>query len=201
MTDQNEDEQTGGLLTPPQRAYLRGEAEIDPDSTHERVTRSRIRDRIHAGLSTDFALLSESLREDDREQVLEEFSIDVTHSLIEMVAWIHQAAEKTGLDSEQILEEGIERGETRMGNEDITVEVDIELQSGVEWLQERFEAGDPTLSGAELARLQRETSIDSDAIGAYYGKALEEESDSAMVATNTFDKMNQHNDPEEDGSQ
>lgn len=192
MSDPDETEQTGGLLTPPQRAYLRGEKDIDPDSTHERVTRSRIRDRLHAGLSTDFAVLSGALRDDDREQVLEKLGVDVTHSLIEMVAWVHQAAETTGLDSEKILEEGIERGESRLGNEDVTTEVKLELHSGVKRLRERFEAGDPTLSGSELARLQRETSLDSNAIGEYYGEALEQ--DSSMVTTNILEGKGQSDD-------
>lgn len=195
MSDSDGNDQTGGLLTPPQREYLRGEADIDPDSTHERVTRSRIRDRLRAGLSTDFALLGESLREDDREQVLENLGVDVTHSLVEMVSWIHQAAETTGLDSERIFEEGIERGESRLGNEEITAEVEIELHAGVKRLQERFESGDPTLTGSELARLKRETAISSDDLGNYYGTTLNED-ESAMVSTgiheDVTDRDNDH---------
>lgn len=189
MTESDQDDQTGGLLTPPQREYLRGDSDIKSESTHERVTRSRLRDRIYATLSIDFALLGKSLRKDDREQVLDQLDVDVTPSLIEMVAWIHQAAETLGLDSKRVLEEGIERGEARLGNEDVTVEVEIEFHSGVEHLQERFESGDPTLTGSELARLQLETSIGVDEIGEYYGKTLEQGDDSERVSTGIVEEM------------
>lgn len=190
---------SGGLLTPSQRDYLRGQADVEEDSTRERMTRSRIRDRVQAAFRIDIPLLAEKLRDSDRDQILDNFNAEVTESLIELVAWVHQSAEAIGLHSERILEAGIERGETRLGNETTTVDVEIETHSGIEKLKARFEVGDPTLTGHELARLQRESAIDTDTIGEYYGQALGNDSEAPMVSTSTPESMVDTNNSQEDG--
>jgi len=196
--DSEESDQSGGLLTPPQREYLRGRADIESDSTHERVTRSRIRDRLHAAFTLDFELLGESLRADDRDQVLEDLDVGVAEGLIEMVAWVHQVADSVGLESERVLQEGLERGETRLGNGDITVEVEMEMYQGLERLQDRFEAGDPTLTGTELARLQLEEAINTDQLGEYYGEALGEQPNPDKVSTDMLEEMVDTDSPKSD---
>lgn len=195
--DSEESDQSGGLLTPPQREYLRGSADIESDSTHERVTRSRIRDRLYAAFTLDFDLLGESLRADDRDQVLENLDVGVAGGLIEMVAWVHQVADSVGLESEGVLQEGLERGENRLGNGDITVEVEIDMYQGLERLQDRFEAGDPTLTGTELARLQREEAINTNQLGEYYGE-LGEQPNADKVSTDTLEEMVDTDSPESD---
>lgn len=58
-------------LTPKQRAHLRGEADIDENTSHERVTRSRIRDRLRASL-LDIALMHDTLDAKDVKTAFED---------------------------------------------------------------------------------------------------------------------------------
>lgn len=58
---------TQGILTGTQRAYLRGESQIERGSSHERAIRSRIRTRLYNSIF-DLALLQASLEPRDIEQ-------------------------------------------------------------------------------------------------------------------------------------
>lgn len=62
--------QESSLLTEAQREYLRGDAEIEPGSAHERAMRSRIRKRLAKGF-LDFRLVFDYLSEHDRDALLD----------------------------------------------------------------------------------------------------------------------------------
>lgn len=66
MPDDNQ-----GILTATQRAYLRGESAIEPNSSHERAIRSRIRNRLYNSIF-DLALLQTTLEPRDIEQAFED---------------------------------------------------------------------------------------------------------------------------------
>lgn len=185
-SETNTDNESGGLLTPPQREYLRGNTDIDPGSNHDRVTRSRIRNRLHAALTLDIDILATHLSADDWDQVTDSLSPSVTSSLITLVSWIHQIATAIGADTDAILARGIEHAETQLGNGDATVTVDLEITRGIDPLVDRFNDGDPTLTGADIARLHLENAIDSDDLTDYYN-TLSNQSPPPKISTNVID--------------
>lgn len=63
------DSETGAILTPTQRDWLRGEEELSDAA--ERMTRSRIRTRVRTALEEDFPILREHLSEADRDNLVE----------------------------------------------------------------------------------------------------------------------------------
>lgn len=60
-----------GILTETQRTYLRDESTIEPDSSHERAIRSRIRNRLYNSIF-DLALLQATLEPRDVKQAFED---------------------------------------------------------------------------------------------------------------------------------
>lgn len=68
------DDTPTAVLTNPQREYLRGER----DPAQERTMRTRIRERVRAGLG-DLALIATSLSEEDLDLIFEDFETWVDH--------------------------------------------------------------------------------------------------------------------------
>ncbi|WP_114575550.1 hypothetical protein [Saliphagus sp. LR7] len=150
-----------GILTPSDRAYLRGEHE--PGSVQsERNTRGRIRERVFESLR-DFELLIEHLPERDRELVFEKRLEELDgpeafDALVAAMAFLYRGAEDSDADVEEVLREGIALAEA---DRDRAVSVEFERTfhalSG-EGLLRRLEDGE-TLSLSELAYLQRSDDV------------------------------------------
>ncbi|MFC4988754.1 hypothetical protein [Saliphagus infecundisoli] len=150
-----------GILTPSDRAYLRGEYE--PGSVQsERNTRERIRERVFESLR-DFELLIEHLPERDRglvfEKRLEELDgPEAFDALVAAMAFLYRGIEDSDADVEEVLREGVALAEA---DRDRAVSVEFERTfhalSGEELLR-RLEDGE-TLSLSELAYLQRSDDV------------------------------------------
>jgi hypothetical protein len=101
-----------GILSPADRAYLRGETEFGSDQS-ERNARARIRERLLAALF-DADLVESALAERDRELVFGKHVGDDpegVRALIGAVALLYRGAEDAGLSFETLLEEGVSRAE------------------------------------------------------------------------------------------
>jgi hypothetical protein len=68
--DSDPDDRGRGVLTPKDRAFLRGEAEYEAKSNSARRARQRIRDRIRNAV-LDFGLIAEVMQDRDRETIFE----------------------------------------------------------------------------------------------------------------------------------
>ena len=102
------EERDRGLLTPADRAYLRGERRYEREQT-ERNTRARIRDRVYDGL-LDFEVLTTGLADRDRELLVErltEVGPPAFDALASAVAFLYETSEATDLSFERVLAEGI----------------------------------------------------------------------------------------------
>lgn len=120
------DDRPRGLLSPADRAYLRGETTFDSDQS-ERNARSRIRERVLAGLR-DFDLLAEALSERDRQLIFGKHvgdDPDAVRSLIAALAVCYRGTEDAGLDFGTLLEEGVSRAEA---DRNVAAGVDFEVR-------------------------------------------------------------------------
>lgn len=101
-----------GILSPADRAYLRGETTFGSDQS-ERNARARIRRRLLAAVH-DTELLTERLSDRDRELVFEKHlgdDPDGVRALIATVALLYRGVDDAGLSFETVLEEGVSRAE------------------------------------------------------------------------------------------
>ena len=97
-----------GVLTPADRAYLRGERTYDREQT-ERNTRARIRNRVFDAL-LDFEVLTAGLSARDRELVADRLDAAgprAFDALAATVAFCYEACAATELDFERVVAEGI----------------------------------------------------------------------------------------------
>jgi len=109
MTD---DGRPRGILSPADRAYLRGETEIE-SAQSERNARARIRERLEAALY-DADLLADALSERDRNLVFGKHVGDDpggVRALIGAVALFYDGAGAADLSFATLLEEGVSRAE------------------------------------------------------------------------------------------
>lgn len=162
-----------GVLSPADRAYLRGEREFASVQS-ERNARARIRERVYNAV-LDFELLVEHLSETDREIVFEEWfdEIDGTvalDALVSAVAFLYRATEDTDLEFESVLREAVNVAEAK---EDRAASVRLELTyhalSG-EQLRGKLERGEE-LSLTEIAYLQRSDDVRADELARYFRDA------------------------------
>ncbi|WP_135364630.1 hypothetical protein [Halosimplex halophilum] len=119
-------ERPRGILSPADRAYLRGETTFGSDQS-ERNARARIRERVLAGLR-DFDLLADALAERDRELVFGKHVGDdpeAVRSLIAALAVLYRGAEEAGLEFGTLLEEGVSRAEA---DRSVAAGVDFEVR-------------------------------------------------------------------------
>lgn len=101
-------ERDRGVLTPADRAYLRGERTYDREQS-ERNTRARIRDRTFDGL-VDFETLTAELSERDRRLLVErldEAGPAGLDALAATVAFVYSLARETELSVDRVFAEGI----------------------------------------------------------------------------------------------
>ncbi|WP_435065299.1 hypothetical protein [Halobaculum sp. EA56] len=161
-------ERERGILSPADRAYLRGETEFASVQS-ERNARARIRDRVHAGLY-DFELLVERLAERDRRLVFED-RLDregtaAFDALVSAVAFLYRGVDDTDLDFETVLSEGINLAEAGEGRA-ATVDLDVTFRAlSVAEVRRKMHEGEP-LSLTELAFADTRTEISGDEFAEY----------------------------------
>lgn len=164
------DERDRGILSPADRAYLRGETDLASVQS-ERNTRARIRDRIYQSV-LDFELLVEHLSERDRELVVEKRfeGIDGTEAfdaLVSAVAFLYQVTKDTDLEFESVLSEAVNLAEAK-DDRAATVQLDLTFQSlTAEQLQHKLERGE-TLSLTEIAYLHESDEVRMDELARYF---------------------------------
>ena len=163
-----------GLLTPDQRAFLRGEKEYEHEQS-ETDMRYKIRTRVRRALF-DFVLLVQELEPRDRKQLLkdvrapqnrddDEYLTDEVFrdgeptALIYMVAFLYQAAEDVGFDFEKLVELGVVAGHDEdptnpFAARSVEVTIDEHLEYDFERIRGKIEAGDE-LSEPEYLALTR----------------------------------------------
>jgi hypothetical protein len=149
------DDRDRGILSPADRAYLRGETELASVQS-ERNTRARIRNRIYDGV-LDCELLVEHLSERDRELVFEERfeemnGTEAFDALVSAMAFCYRGIDDTSLSFETVLREAVNVAEAE-NDRTATVELDITFQSrSADQLRRKLENGE-TLSLTEIAYL------------------------------------------------
>jgi len=169
----SDDDRGRGILSPADRAFLRGETELSSMQS-ERNARARIRDRIYDAVF-DFELLVECLSDHDRELVFgKRFeAVDGTEAfdaLVSAVAFLYQATGDTDLEFETVLAEGINVAEVR-ADRAATVDLELTFQSlTVEQLRHKLESGE-RLSLAEIAYLHRSDEVRMDELAQYFRDA------------------------------
>lgn len=150
-----------GILTPADRAYLRGEADLGSVQA-ERNARARIRDRLHEGL-LDFELLVEHLSERDRQLVfgdrLDAKGTDAFDALVSTVAFLYAGIDETAVDFETILSEGINLAEAS-AERSATVELDVTFHALSAEAIRRKAADGESLSLTEIAYADASEEID-----------------------------------------
>jgi len=113
------------ILTPTQRAYLRGET--DHSGGGERALRSRIRRRVQYGLD-DFHLLTEFLGESDRDKIFTSLPDEWTSMRLDVGVRATIEFLYTGLGGgptfRDQLKYGVQDGEVALGNIDDALEVE-----------------------------------------------------------------------------
>ncbi len=174
-----ENDRPRGLLSPADRAYLRGEADLGSVQS-ERNARARIRDRVYQGL-LDFELLVTRLETRDRELIVESRTARTDGTALfdgmaSTVAFLYLAAEDAGLAFDTLLQEGINVAEV---DRDRAASVQLDLtfhRLSVDRLQDRLAAGE-SLSLTELAYLRQSDAIRDDELVRY----LEESETTARI--------------------
>ncbi|MDY6765422.1 MAG: hypothetical protein SV377_07055 [Halobacteria archaeon] len=125
----SDEERPRGIITPADRAFLRGEREFGHEQSR-RNTRARIRKRIRNSI-LDFSVLVQHLDEKDREQIFDMDDLkddernEVTQGIIDALVFLYLGADDAGIPFELLLEEGVKRGEEEQG---YMAEVDLELE-------------------------------------------------------------------------
>jgi hypothetical protein len=158
-----------GILTPADRAYLRGEHE--PGSVQsERNTRARIRQRVLDALF-DFEVLVEGLDERDRDLVfgrhVSEAGTDGFDALVSALAFCYDGVRRTDLDFQTALREGVNLAEAR-GDRAATVQLDLTFHSlDADQLLGKLESGE-ALSLTEIAHLYESEAVSGEELAAHF---------------------------------
>lgn len=169
------DERSRGILSPADRAYLRGESEL-ASAQSERNTRARIRTRIRDSL-LDFELLVEHLSDRDRELIFENGDgIETFDALASAVAFLYEGVDGTDLSFETALTEGINVAEAKRDRA-ASVDLEVTLRAlAVEQLRRELENGE-TLSLTEVAYLYASEEVREDELARYFRNAKESPSE------------------------
>lgn len=119
-----------GVLSPADRAYLLGEADLASDQS-EYDARYRIRERVRHAVH-DFALLFDRLSEQDRRQVFAPAADEhdaFTEALVSAVAFLYHGTEAYDPPRKNIFAEGIRRAaEREHGDETAVCSVRIDVE-------------------------------------------------------------------------
>lgn len=168
--DETDPERDRGILSPADRAYLRGETEF-ASAQAERNARARIRDRIYDAV-LDFELLVDQLSDRDRELVFENRAgtgdgTEAFDALVSAVAFLYRVTDDAHVEFETILIEGISLAEAKQGRA-ATVEFDLTFHSlTVDQLRTRLERGEQ-LSLTEIAYLHQSDEVRMDELARYF---------------------------------
>lgn len=179
------DDRDRGLLSPADRAYLRGETAYGSVQS-ERNARARIRDRVYDGL-LDFEVLVEGLSDRDRRLVTESRADGTAlfDGLVSTVAFVYRAAEDAGLDFETLLREAVAVAEA---DRDRTATVDLDLTYdalSAERLRERLASGEE-LSLTEIAYLHRSDAVRDDELAEYLAREPDVDDDRIQSRVTDF---------------
>lgn len=163
-------ERDRGVLSPADRAYLRGEQSYGSVQA-ERNARARIRDRIYDAL-LDFELLVEHLEDTDRELVFEKRAAEgdgaaAFDAFVSTLAFLYQGLEHTDLDFETVLREGVNLAEAS-ADRGATVEFDVTYHAlDADHLTEKLADGE-SLSLTEIAYLYESADVSRDELAEYF---------------------------------
>lgn len=163
-----------GILSPADRAYLRGETEL-ASTQSERNTRARIRERIYDSL-LDLELLVEFLSDHDRELIFEkrfeDAGTEAFDALVSSIAFLYEGIGETDLSFETVLREGINVAEAK-NDRAATVGLELTFQSlTTEQLRHKLERRE-SLSLTEIAYLHASDEIRADELVRYFEDAKE----------------------------
>lgn len=166
----NSSERDRGILSPADRAYLRGDTEFASVQS-ERNARARIRDRIYDAL-LDFELLVDGLDDRDRELLFENRGEPVAgteafDALASAVAFLYRTTDDTDVAFETVLSEGISLAEATEDRA-ATVEFDLTFHRlTVDQLRRKLERGDE-LTLTEVAFLHASDEVRMDELARYF---------------------------------
>ncbi|WP_247002427.1 hypothetical protein [Halosolutus gelatinilyticus] len=140
-----------GMLSAADREYLLGEREFGHEQSR-RNAEARIRRRVRAAI-LDFDLLLHTLSEKDRRQVFERATTDEAFldGLRATVAFVYLGAEAYGIGFEDVLEPAVRGSEEYFAaadrdetvSVDVTFEVETAIESSLEGVAARLDAGEP----------------------------------------------------------
>ncbi|WP_137289253.1 hypothetical protein [Natronorubrum halophilum] len=143
-----------GILSPADRAYLLGEREMSHEQS-KRNAEARIRRRVRAA-TLDFDLLLHALPEKDRKQTFEKTTTDEAFldGLRAMVAFVYLGTETYGVDFEDVIVPAIRSSEEYLAatdenaavSVDVTFDVETTVESSLEGIAARLDAGEPITS-------------------------------------------------------
>ncbi|WP_256686791.1 hypothetical protein [Halococcus qingdaonensis] len=124
-----------GVLSPADRAFLRGETEMTHDQSR-RNAEARIRERIVNAIE-DFTLLVHTLKPKDREGVFD--TVDdpaFVDGVLSMLSFTYLGLKESGMDFEQVLVPAVRRAEevhaagTLGSTADVAVDFDVRAEYG-----------------------------------------------------------------------
>lgn len=170
------DSRPRGILTPDDRALLRGEVEYEHRQQYSN-RRKTIRERIANGL-LDFSLIWYTLRDRDRKRIFQnpagEAGIEdaqFSHNLECLLTWVYLGLKEQNRDFEGLLTEAIEEAEEEYARKyrgesvDITVTFDVEVSrsQNIDSLIDALEEGGPVPADQlyNLLQLSRGVPIDT----------------------------------------
>ncbi|WP_323674456.1 hypothetical protein [Halorubellus sp. PRR65] len=159
-----------GVLTSADRAYLRGDREFGSVQA-ERNARARIRQRLLDAL-LDFEVLVEGLEDRDLDLVFESSFADrdgteAFDALVSAVAFLYRGVDRTDLDFETVLREGVNLAEAA-DDRAATVSLDVTNHDlDVDHLTGKLDAGE-SLSLTEIAYLYESTEVGRDELATYF---------------------------------
>lgn len=169
----NDGERDRGILSPADRAFLRGESDLSSVQS-ERNARGRVRDRVYDGL-LDFELLVERLSERDRRLVFEKrfgsmAGTEAFDALVAALAFVYRGVDDTDLDFEDVLREAVNVAEAA-DDRAATVDLDLTYHSlTVPELRRKLDRGE-SLSLTELAFLQSSEEVSLRELARYFEDA------------------------------
>lgn len=177
-----DDSRGRGVLSPADRAYLRGEREFASVQA-ERNARARIRERLYDSLR-DFEVLVERLQTRDLELVFEKrVGADGTtgfDALVSTLAVLYRGVDRTDLDFETVLREGVNLAEAE-NDRAASVELDLTFHSlDADQLTGKLEAGE-SLSLTEIAYLYESDAVSRDELARYFDDARTPDLDDGRV--------------------
>ncbi|WP_394739247.1 hypothetical protein [Natronococcus roseus] len=140
-----------GILTPADREFLLGERELSHEQSRRNVE-ARVRRRVIDSV-LDFDILLHTLSAKDRRQVFAELTgdPDSLDGLKAMLAFAYIGTDEQGVGFEDVLVPAVRHSEeacaaSRRGanvSVDVTFEVETSVESTLEGVAERLDAGDP----------------------------------------------------------